>query len=65
MSSETRLFVGNLSQNTSEDVLRTAFSKYGQVTNLDIKSKADSGNETKKFAFVTISGTHYDIETCK
>ncbi|XP_053615004.1 probable RNA-binding protein CG14230 [Plodia interpunctella] len=63
MSAHTRLFVGNLPDNTSEDVLRKAFSVYGEVTNLDIKSKP-GGNDEKKFAFVTLSGTNYDIELC-
>ncbi|XP_013187784.2 probable RNA-binding protein CG14230 [Amyelois transitella] len=61
--SHTRLFVGNLPDKTSNEVLREAFSVYGDVTNLEIKSKSGSSDE-KKFAFVTLSGSNYDIESC-
>lgn len=60
----TRLFIGNLPDNTAEDDLQRAFSIYGQIKNLDLKSKSAVGTE-KKFAFITISGSNYDIETCK
>lgn len=62
---ETRLFVGNLPNNVEENVLRSVFSNYGQVTNLDIKSKSAIENDPKKFAFVTISSPNNDVETCK
>lgn len=61
----TRLFVGNLPENTSETELRSAFSEYGEITTLDLKKKAADDNESKKFAFVSISGSNYNIESCK
>lgn len=63
----TRLFVGNLPDNTSENDLRSAFSSYGTITTLDLKTKTGTGtgNESKKFAFVSISGSNYDIEACE
>lgn len=63
----TRLFVGSLPDNTEENDLRTAFSVYGQITNLDLKTKPSNNEskEQKKFAFITLSGSNYDIESCK
>lgn len=61
----TRLFVGNLPEDTSENDLRTAFSSYGGISALDLKTKSATGNESKKFAFVSLSGSNYDIEACK
>ncbi|XP_047996834.1 probable RNA-binding protein CG14230 [Leguminivora glycinivorella] len=62
--SQTRLFVGNLPNNFKENELHSVFSKFAQVTNLDIKSKPAAENEGSKFAFVTISGANNDIEAC-
>ncbi|XP_026763099.2 probable RNA-binding protein CG14230 [Galleria mellonella] len=64
MSSLTRLFVGNIPESTNESELRSAFSVYGKITNLDIKSKSTNENDQKKFAFVTLAATNYDIESC-
>ncbi|KOB79443.1 50kDa lectin [Operophtera brumata] len=60
----TRLFVGNLPENTVESDLRSAFSSYGEITTLDLKTKTANGNESKKFAFVSLSGSNYNIEAC-
>ncbi|KOB75649.1 50kDa lectin [Operophtera brumata] len=60
----TRLFVGNLPENTAESDLRSAFSSYGEITTLDLKTKTANGNEIKKFAFVSLSGSNYNIEAC-
>ncbi|XP_061720360.1 nucleolar protein 8 [Cydia pomonella] len=62
--SKTRLFVGNLPNNFEENELRSVFSKFAEVTNLDIKSKPAAENEASKFAFVTISGANNDVEAC-
>ncbi|KAG6456786.1 hypothetical protein O3G_MSEX009939 [Manduca sexta] len=64
MSSGTRLFVGNLPENTNENELRSAFSSYGEITGVDLKSKSGSTEEQKKFAFVTISSSNLNIESC-
>lgn len=61
----TRLFVGNLPENTSENDLRSAFTSYGEITTLDLKTKTATGNESKKFAFVSLSSSNYSIEACK
>ncbi|XP_075981368.1 putative RNA-binding protein CG14230 [Anticarsia gemmatalis] len=64
MISATRLFVGNLPDNTQEKELQSAFSVFGEITNLDLKSKAGTDNESKKFAFVSLSASNADIESC-
>jgi RNA recognition motif-containing protein len=51
---ETKLYVGNLSYNTSEDDLRTLFSQAGTVTAVDLIKDRDTGR-SKGFAFVTMS----------
>jgi RNA recognition motif-containing protein len=51
---ETKLYVGNLSYNTSEDVLRDLFSQAGTVTAVDLIKDRDTGR-SKGFAFVTMS----------
>ncbi|KAJ0174076.1 hypothetical protein K1T71_010222 [Dendrolimus kikuchii] len=62
----TRLFVGNLPDNAEANDLRAAFSAYGEITNLDLKTKSSNNElkEQKKFAFVTLSGSNYNIESC-
>uniref|UniRef100_A0A2A4JLV8 RRM domain-containing protein n=1 Tax=Heliothis virescens TaxID=7102 RepID=A0A2A4JLV8_HELVI len=64
MISATRLFVGNLPENTEENELHKAFSVFGEITNLDLKSKPGDSNESKKFAFVSISAGNTDVESC-
>jgi RNA recognition motif-containing protein len=51
---ETKLYVGNLSFNTTEDALRTAFTKAGTVVAVDMIKDRDSGRP-KGFAFVTMT----------
>lgn len=63
--SHTRLFVGNLPENTEQNDLREAFSSYGEIVNVDIKKKSDSEDGQKKFAFITLAGSHYEIESCE
>ncbi|XP_028031223.1 nucleolar protein 8 [Bombyx mandarina] len=63
MSPGTRLFVSNIPENTSEDELRCAFYKFGKVNSLDLKCKS-SLEENKTFAFITLSASNYDIESC-
>ncbi|MEW5868533.1 MAG: RNA-binding protein [Chloroflexota bacterium] len=51
---ETKLYVGNLSYDTTEDGLRTLFTKAGTVVSVDMIKDRDSGR-MKGFAFVTMS----------
>jgi len=51
---ETKLYVGNLSYDTTEDGLRTEFAKAGTVVSVDMIKDRDSGR-MKGFAFVTMN----------
>jgi RNA recognition motif-containing protein len=47
----TKLYVGNLSYNTTEDTLRTLFSESGTVTSVEMIKDRDTGT-SKGFAFI-------------
>ena len=49
-----KLYVGNLSYDTSEDELRQAFAAFGEVTSVSIPSDRVSGR-SKGFAFVEMA----------
>ncbi len=51
---DTKLYVGNLSYNTTEEGLRAAFAQAGTVVAVDMIKDRDSGM-MKGFAFVTMS----------
>jgi RNA recognition motif-containing protein len=51
---ESKLYVGNLSYDTTEDSLRTLFAKSGTVVSIDIIKDRDTGR-MKGFAFVTMN----------
>jgi RNA recognition motif-containing protein len=51
---DVKLYVGNLSYATTEDDLKTLFTKAGQVTSVALITDRDSGN-SKGFAFVEMS----------
>lgn len=51
---EVKLYVGNLSYSTTEDDLRTLFTKAGQVTSVAVIKDRDTGN-SKGFAFVEMN----------
>jgi RNA recognition motif-containing protein len=51
---EVRLYVGNLSYNTTEDELRTLFSQAGTVASVALIKDRDSGR-SKGFAFVEMT----------
>jgi RNA recognition motif-containing protein len=51
---EARLYVGNLSYQTTEDHLRELFAEAGSVTSVDLIKDRDSGM-SKGFAFVTMA----------
>jgi len=49
-----KLYVGNLSYNTTEDTLRTLFAEYGEIQSVNLIMDRDTGRP-KGFAFVTMS----------
>jgi RNA recognition motif-containing protein len=58
---DSKLYVGNLSYDTTEDGLRDKFSGAGTVVAVDMIKDRDTGR-TKGFAFVTM-GTQEEAET--
>src|SRR2546423_15333207 len=50
----SKLYVGNMSFNTTEDGLRTAFGAFGSVTDVYIANDRETGRP-RGFAFVTFS----------
>jgi RNA recognition motif-containing protein len=51
---EVKLYVGNLSYNTTESDLRTLFAQAGQVESVALIKDRDTGN-SKGFAFVEMN----------
>jgi RNA recognition motif-containing protein len=51
---DTKLYVGNLSYDTTEDGLRAKFAEAGSVVAVDMIKDRDTGR-TKGFAFVTMT----------
>ncbi len=51
---ETKVYVGNLSYDTTEDDLRTLFAQAGTVNAVDLIKDRDTGS-SKGFAFVTMN----------
>jgi len=51
---DTKLYVGNLSYDTTEDGLRAKFAEAGTVVAVDMIKDRDTGR-TKGFAFVTMT----------
>lgn len=51
---ETKLFIGNLSHETTEQDLRTMFAEAGSVGSVEVIMDKNSG-KPKGFAFVTMS----------
>lgn len=61
---EAKLYVGNLSYDTTEDSLKEAFSKAGTVVTIDIIRDRDTGR-MKGFGFVTMSSPEEAQEAIK
>lgn len=51
---ETRLYIGNMSHETTEQELRTMFSETGTVVSVDVIMDRQTG-KPKGFAFITMS----------
>ena len=54
----TRLFVGNLSPDTSSDELNTLFSEIGEVDSCNLITDRDSGR-SKGFAFIEMKSPEH------
>jgi RNA recognition motif-containing protein len=52
----TRLYVGNLSFNTTADGVRTAFAQFGNVSDVHLVTDRETGR-SRGFAFVTMGTT--------
>ncbi|KAL1784158.1 nucleolar protein 8 [Sigmodon hispidus] len=60
-----RLFVGGLGQGISETDLQNQFSRFGEVSDVEIITrKDDQGNSQKAFAYVNIKITEADLKKC-
>jgi cold-inducible RNA-binding protein len=51
-----RLYVGNLSFNTSSDALRTAFAECGEVVDVHVATDRETG-QPRGFGFVTMGSS--------
>ena len=51
---EVKLYVGNMTYDTTEDQLRTMFTEAGTVVQVDVIKDRDTGT-AKGFAFITMS----------
>jgi len=54
MSGTAKVYVGNLSWNTTDDSLRAAFSSFGQILDSIVMRDRDTGR-SRGFGFVTFS----------
>ena len=58
---ETRLFIGNIPSNTTEDELKSEFGYYGVVKSVELKTK----NEDNLYGFVNIEIDDKLAQKCK
>jgi len=54
MAQQNRLYVGNMSYNTTESELKDAFSEFGSVQSVSIVTDRDTG-QSRGFAFVEMA----------
>ncbi|XP_022368424.1 nucleolar protein 8 isoform X1 [Enhydra lutris kenyoni] len=60
-----RLFVGGLGQNISKADLQNQFSRFGEVSDVEIITrKDDQGNPQKVFAYINIEVAEADLNKC-
>lgn len=63
--SQSKIYVGNLSYNTTEDELRDYFSEFGNIEDIKLIIDFKTGR-SKGFAFVTyVSDQDCDVATAK
>lgn len=66
MEKNHRLFLRNLSKNVTNNEINEVFKNYGDITNIEIKEKADANfGNVNKFAFVNITTSERKLNTCK
>ncbi|MFT5170975.1 MAG: cold-inducible RNA-binding protein [Candidatus Marinamargulisbacteria bacterium] len=53
---QNKIYVGNLSFNTTQDDLETEFAKYGEIEEVRLISDRETGR-SKGFAFITFKTT--------
>uniref|UniRef100_A0A2K6JTR1 Nucleolar protein 8 n=1 Tax=Rhinopithecus bieti TaxID=61621 RepID=A0A2K6JTR1_RHIBE len=59
------LYVGGLGQEISETDLQNQFSRFAEVSDVDIiTGKDDQGNPQKTFAYINISVAEADLKKC-
>ena len=56
----TRLYIGNLSSDTTEDEIRALFSEHGSVESVNFIRHFDSG-EMRGFGFIAVATRHAAI----
>ncbi|KAI5714045.1 hypothetical protein M8J76_010156 [Diaphorina citri] len=59
----TRLFVGNLSANTTEADMRSKFSKFGKVVKIELKERKFL-QPPSCFGFITLDAPRHSLENC-
>ena len=57
----SKIYIGNLSYNASEDDLRDFFSQYGNIESCNLIIDRDSGR-SKGFAFITFSSDEEGLQ---
>ncbi len=55
--SNSKLYVGNLSFQTSSESLRAAFAPFGEITDIHVAADRETG-QSRGFAFVTLGNSH-------
>uniref|UniRef100_A0A2I3M688 Nucleolar protein 8 n=1 Tax=Papio anubis TaxID=9555 RepID=A0A2I3M688_PAPAN len=58
------LYVGGLGQDISETDLQNQFSRFAEVSDVEITRKDDQGNPQKIFAYINISVAEADLKKC-
>ena len=66
MDGHKRLFVGNLTYGITDNEVRREFSKFGEISNLEIKNKkSGDGSGVSTFAFLDLTISEVRLAECK
>ncbi|KAL8581076.1 hypothetical protein ACOMHN_012727 [Nucella lapillus] len=63
-AAEKRLFVGGLVRGVSEDELVDKFSRFGQVTSLEVKTRVTDADSSKTFAYLNLTADDNAFQKC-